>query len=161
MSSRLTVLALAAFAGIVIVFAAFNIRLGFGAQERDCIDAKMSLVRYKTPSTISRGDYVVFVAPDKMGYRFAGHLVIKEVGAVPGDKVTIQGDKLFINGKQAGVLDVADKASQLLRVKSFDRDEIVPQGEIFVMGTKPHTYDSRYWGLLPVKNVVGNAYPVI
>ena len=141
----------------------FNVTLGFGAQTLDCINAHVSLVQYKVPEKITRGSYVMFVAPKAMGQPFTGHLAIKEVGAVPGDHVVIAHNELYINGRKIGPLDVAEKAAKRMHVAitSFAKDEIVPAGKIFVIGTMPHTFDSRYWGYADAGSVVGRAVPLI
>lgn len=148
---------------VVVLMAFFNVRIGFGAQAADCIDAHMSLVQYTTTTVIPRGSYAVFIAPTAMGSQFAGHLVIKKVGAVAGDHVVITNNLLYINGREIGPLDVADKAAKRLGVSvaSFAKDEIVPKGKLFMIGTKPRTFDSRYWGDVTVGSVVGKAYPLL
>jgi len=151
------------FVAILAISAMFNLRVGFGAQNIDCIDSFMHIVHYKAPGTIESGEYVVFVGPEKMKEPFAGHLIIKKVAAVAGDTVKVKDGILFINGEKAGELDVADKAAKRLGVSedSFNMEQVIPEGLIFVRGTKPRSFDSRYWGLLPIQNVVGSAYPVI
>lgn len=163
MNMKITTTLMGITATAVVLMAFFNARIGFGAQTVDCIDAHMSLVQYKTPAIVTRGSYVVFVAPKQMGEPFAGHLAIKKVGAVAGDHVVIKNKVLYINGKQISRLDIAEKAAKHLgvSVESFDKDEIVPPGKIFVIGTMPRTFDSRYWGYTSVSSVVGKAYPLI
>lgn len=39
------------------------------------------------------------------------------------------------------------------------KEQIIPEGKFFVIGTVPRTYDSRYWGLVDEKQVTGQAYP--
>jgi len=153
---------LVALAAMFIVAALFNLRLGFGAQAQDCIDSSMFLTRYKKPEKLSRGDYVAFVG-NQMGQPYDGHIFIKKIGAVPGDRVKIAKGELFINNELVGALDVAEKAAAKLGVQTatFERDTVVPEGYVFMIGTKPRSYDSRYWGLLPAGNVIGSMYPII
>lgn len=147
----------------VAVSAMFNLRLGFGAQEIDCIDSHINITRLETPSKVEQGDLVVFIAPKQLGENIAGHLVIKKVGAVAGDRIQIEKGMLYINDVKVGPLDVADKAAIRMNVSvdSFSRSEVVPEGFVFAIGTKPRTFDSRYWGMLPVSSIVGSAFPVI
>lgn len=151
---------------LAVIAAMFNLRLGWGAQVMDCVDSPLYVVRLVTPKSVRRGDYVVFVAwPGQrlMGPFFDGHLVIKKVGAVAGDTIKVEDRKLYINGKYFGPLDIADHAASYLGVPvdSFNRTQTVPQGSVFMVGTKPHTFDGRYWGFVPLYDVVGTMYPVL
>lgn len=147
---------------ITLIAAMFNLRLGFGSHSIDCIDGYMHITRLEPPSSINRGDYIVFIAPEKMTKKFAGHLVIKKVGAVPGDKIRVEKGVLYINDVPYGSLDIADKAAKIMKVtvESFERNEVVPNDYILAVGTKAHSFDGRYWGFVPVENVVGSDYTV-
>jgi len=37
---------------------------------------------------------------------------------------------------------------------------MIPEGQFFVVGTHPGSYDSRYWGFINEKNIIGTAYPI-
>ena len=142
--------------------AIFNLRLGFGAQSLDCIDGYVHIVRFATPAAVVHNDLIVFIAPATMGSPFTGHLAIKKVGAVAGDTVKVEKNILYVNNKQIGPLDIHYQAAKFMHVaeSTFERTEVVPEGYVLAIGTKPHTYDGRYWGLLPVSSVVGSAYKV-
>lgn len=161
MKTKLVGAVLLAFFALAAIF---NVRIGFGAQTVDCIDGLIHLVRYSTPETIDKGEYIVFVAPDQMGGKFKGHLVIKKVGAVAGDTIRIDNGKLYVNDTFVNQVDgeVTYKAAKYLGVseQSFNRTETVPNGYVLAIGTKPRSYDGRYWGVLPISNVVGTAYQV-
>jgi conjugal transfer pilin signal peptidase TrbI len=146
----------------IAIAAIYNLRIGFGAQSIDCIDGFVHIVRMETPGKVERGDLIVFIAPEQMGDRFKGHLAIKQVGAVAGDHVKVDRGDLYINGFKIGKLDISYKAAEYLHVpeSSFERFQIIPKGFVLALGTKPRSFDGRYWGLLPVSNVVGSAYGV-
>ncbi|MCB6146779.1 S26 family signal peptidase (plasmid) [Providencia rettgeri] len=36
----------------------------------------------------------------------------------------------------------------------------MPAGHIWLMGRTKVSFDSRYWGVLPIENVIGRAYPI-
>lgn len=139
----------------------FNVRIGFGAQTLDCIDSKVFMTRFESPTSIKRGDYLMFRVT-KMGYTFDGHLGVKMVGAVAGDTIKVADGTLYINGDPFGKLDIADMAAKQLNVpvSSFNRQQVIPEGYVFMVGTRPHTYDSRYWGPIPVSDVVGSMFPI-
>jgi signal peptidase I len=127
------------------------------------------------PSAIHRGDLVVFHYPVDPSM----HLV-KRVVAVPGDRVRMRHGRLWINGQPAtepyafyspaAVDDFRDNFPSLrqadpsldpgwwlrLRRSVVDGEVTVPRGQLFVLGdNRNDSEDSRYWGFVPMKDVVG------
>jgi conjugal transfer pilin signal peptidase TrbI len=104
----------------------------------------------------ARGDLVQFRAPLDVERLTQAFEVIKIVAGVAGDTWEISNDRLFINGDEWGelfLLNSIDKAPG-----SLDGKGTVPEGELYVLGTNPSSYDSRYWGTLPVDRVKGKAH---
>ena len=129
-----------------------------------------------------RGDIVVFHFPVNPNVDF-----VKRVIGLPGDVISYHNKKLTINGKQleytnctmnqpnyynrafAGVngntictenLDgVKHKVDLISSAKSDNFTNLkVPKGEYFVMGdNRDNSEDSRYWGFVPEKDLVGKA----
>lgn len=126
-----------------------------------------------------RGDIIVFRWPVNPSVDF-----IKRVVGVPGDHVKYINKVLYVNGQKisqdAGfytqhindsgeVQKVVQKQEDLLGVKhniyqvpeagSADfNDIVVPEGMYFTMGdNRDNSADSRYWGFVPDKNIVGKA----
>lgn len=126
-----------------------------------------------------RGDIVIFRWPPNPSIDF-----IKRVVGVPGDHISYVDKKLVINGQAVPQTDIkntpafdesgtewtaAEKSENLLGVKhsiyidpqktSHDyRDIIVPDGMYFMMGdNRDDSADSRYWGFVPDKYIIGKA----
>jgi signal peptidase I len=126
-----------------------------------------------------RGDIIVFRWPPNPSVDF-----IKRVIGLPGDHISYIDKTLYINGNKipqewlenttnvdgsGDVLQVAKKEENLLGVKHAiyqnpDRenddlkDIVVPENMYFVMGdNRDDSADSRYWGFVPEKNIVGKA----
>lgn len=97
---------------------------------------------------IERGDVIVFVPP-----REANRDFIKRVIALPGERVEIRQGRVLINGKllQEPYITVSWTYTY--------GPQVVGENEYFVLGdNRNNSSDSRMWGLLPKKNVVGKAW---
>lgn len=101
------------------------------------------------------GDVVVFRAPINENFDF-----IKRVIAVPGDRIMIQGGKMYINDKELDEFylppEFTTSAGQFLRE---GEPYVIPEGSIFAVGdNRGHSSDSRDWGPVPYQNIVGRAF---
>ena len=98
-----------------------------------------------------RGDIIVFIYPLDRKKDF-----IKRLIGLPRDTIRVVNNRIYINGKPYddpyGVYGGREKENQNLG------PIIVPDGSLFVMGdNRDHSYDSRYWGFVPMESVKGKA----
>ncbi len=95
-----------------------------------------------------RGDVVVFYyPPDPDGEP----PYIKRVIGLPGDRVRIEGGKVYIN-------DQIWDEPYLTTVTNRGGTWLVPEQSIFVMGdNRNNSSDSRSWGMVPMDQVIGKA----
>ncbi|RLB43535.1 MAG: signal peptidase I [Deltaproteobacteria bacterium] len=104
-------------------------------------------------STPKRDDVIVFIFPLDRSKDF-----IKRVIGLPGDRIEISGRKIYINGKL-----YEDKHGYYSSPSPSEGSRFgpvtVPKGHLFVMGdNRDHSYDSRYWGFVPLEYVKGKAF---
>jgi conjugal transfer pilin signal peptidase TrbI len=124
-----------------------------------CLPFDAYLVDPTAHGPLERGILVQFVAP-AAATLFSGEFeVVKLVGAVAGDRWRIEADELFVNDVLWGRLPLLSKLG--LEPGALDGEGTVPAGAVFVLGTTPNSYDSRYWGALPIANIRGVAHVVL
>jgi len=102
----------------------------------------------------ARGDVIVFVAPPQPDQDY-----VKRIIAIPGDVISVDNGHATVNGVRLDESSYVD--SQRMGASPTDRpvrDLVVPHDEYFVMGdNRMGSYDSRSWGFMPRKNIIGRA----
>ena len=101
------------------------------------------------------GDIIVFNYPEDPSEQF-----VKRVIAVPGDVIEIQQGVVYVNGEKI-VEPYVTRGAQIagLTVRDELSDRVVPDGAYFVMGdNRRGSRDSREWGFLPRKFIVGKVW---
>ena len=110
-----------------------------------------------------RGDLVVYRFTGEAGQRdypgLKDQAFFKRVAGVPGDSVTVVGRDVFVNGVAVG----------RAKTHAFDRRPlqpiapmVIPPGLLYVEGTSPDSFDSRYRssGLVAVRDVRATVRPI-
>jgi signal peptidase I len=99
----------------------------------------------------ARGDVIVFTAPPVPTQDY-----IKRIIGLPGDVITIQNTTVFVNGKQLKEVYVDERHQGNPYPPVMNR--VVPPDAYFVLGdNRGGSSDSRDWGCVPKKNVIGRA----
>jgi signal peptidase I len=129
---------------------------------------------------IQRGDVVVFHFPPHPPEH-----VVKRVIGLPGDRVHLEDAQVFVNGEpveepyavyepsppdifrdnfptsQYTDPEVGANWWATLRRDTEGGDLVVPPGEYFVLGdNRNFSLDSRYWGFVPRKDIVGRPFVI-
>lgn len=103
-----------------------------------------------------RGEIIVFKYPKNESRDF-----IKRVIGLPGDKLKIRRQKVYIND-QLFKDDEFARHTEPPGSAPPPRDDlgplIIPEGHVFVMGdNRENSQDSRYWGFLDIDKIKGKA----
>jgi signal peptidase I len=125
---------------------------------------------------IQRGDIIVFRYPVNERENY-----IKRVIGIPGDRIRLENGTVWRNGLRldekyvqhifafapnqyrdnfpAGTPNPGEldwRAEQMLESSVQNGELVVPPGKYFAMGdNRDNSLDSRYWGFVPVENIVG------
>ena len=106
-----------------------------------------------------RGDIIVFKFPRDESRDF-----IKRVIGLPGDKLEIKRQKVYINNNPYE--DPHTLHSDKPRPDPYvPRDDfgpvLIPEGYLFMMGdNRENSQDSRYWGFLDIDKIKGKAWMI-
>jgi len=135
-------------------------------------------------SNPQRGDIVVFFSPHD------GQRLVKRVIGLPGDTIELRNNALMINGQSVQYQPIAedllrDIPSAQRTGRVFATEQLpgqthsvggnsaapamrsfapvhVPEGQYFMMGdNRDDSFDSRYWGTVARKQIVGRASAVV
>jgi signal peptidase I len=138
---------------LVIRLAVQNFNIDGHSMEPTLHDTELILVdkwsyHFHTPA---RGDVIVFVAPPNPSEDY-----IKRIIGLPGDVITIQDTTVIVNGKALKEFYV--KPENQGNPYSPFANRVVPPNTYFVLGDNRNgSSDSRDWGCVPSKNIVGRA----
>lgn len=107
-----------------------------------------------------RGDVVVFHAPPAANCPAGtGCDFIKRILGVPGDTIEVKNDAVYVNGEPLPEPYIPDEFD--IMPGAFTRDRAVTLGpdEYFVVGdNRPYSSDSRAWGPISRRDIVGKAF---
>jgi signal peptidase I len=104
-----------------------------------------------------RSDIVVFIYPEDRSKDF-----IKRLVGLPGDTVEVRDKQIILNGQPWKENHGVHSDSLVIPGAVQPRDNFgpvkVPEGKLFVMGdNRDESYDSRFWGFVDMKDVLGKA----
>ncbi|MEO7019980.1 MAG: signal peptidase I [Ktedonobacteraceae bacterium] len=100
-----------------------------------------------------RGDVIVFAAPPHPDMDY-----VKRVIGLPGDVITIRGTTVIVDGVTLSESYVDPQNQGNPFASKNITNLVIPAGDYFVLGdNREVSSDSRDWGYVPVKNIVGRA----
>jgi signal peptidase I len=120
-------------------------------QINDRLIINKSIYRFQDPQ---RGDIAIFSpheALKKEGYREA---FVKRIIGIPGDRVEIKEGQVRVNDRLL-VESYVDK--DLAGGRDFPAQTVPPNFYLVLGDNRNNSYDSRYYGFIPRKNIIGRA----
>lgn len=144
-----TVVSAGIIAFIIITFIG-QVTVVKGASMEDTLFNRERLICNKISYRFSEpqhGDIVIFKPPIDQNHNY-----IKRLIAVEGDKVKIVDGTVYLNGEKL-------EESYIIHHSFETMPEItIPENSFFVLGdNRNNSSDSRFWGFVPRKNLIGKA----
>jgi signal peptidase I len=124
---------------------------------------------------LRRGEIAVFMSPEQPGL-----FLVKRIIGIPGDRIHLRDDVVYRNGENLVEPFVRHKREATPYTENFPavptseggvtnekwieelpkhiegEDIVVPPDSYFAMGdNRENSYDSRFWGFIPRKNLIG------
>lgn len=100
-----------------------------------------------------RGDVVVFIPPHDRKKAY-----IKRLIGLPGDKIILKGGNIYINGKVVVDPRMAHYYYNQGEYGKENKMVVVPEKKYFFLGDNSiSSLDSRFWGFVDEKDIVGKA----
>ena len=126
------------------------------------LDHRVFLLR-PVPAQIETGDYLVFRHRDlnqvRQGLGTNRERMIKRVGCRPGEWLRVDAELRFTcDGRPLGQALATD--SQGRPLPRFTHNGPVAAGQLFLVGTHPRSYDSRYFGFVDAHEILHQALPL-
>lgn len=127
--------------------------------------------KIKTKKALVKGDYVLLAIWHENPF-ITDKMLIKQVACAPGDVLkteplyqTLPGEilrvnKYYCNDELLGSSLGKAKSGVLLTSIEYPEPYTLREGEYWVMGTHPRSYDSRYLGLVKSEFVLSELTPV-
>lgn len=121
----------------------------------------------RAPVEIKRGELVLMEIPEQFhpyvyGRRWLpkGWPLVKLIGAVAGDTFCVNNAIFSVNGKEIGPVYQVDQAG--LPLPRLQGCRSIPPGYFLPVATgTPRSFDGRYLGPVPLKNILGRLTPVL
>jgi signal peptidase I len=131
------------------------------ASRSDRILANRLIYHFRKPR---RGEIVVFHTPPAAKRECPGDIFVKRIIGLPGEMWAERKGFTYIDGRRlsepyirAGRRDLQTKTMQ--DIPPAGTLERIPRGMYLVEGdNRSHSCDSRVWGLVPRKNIIGKAF---
>jgi signal peptidase I len=123
----------------------------------DRVLANRFIYRLRDPK---RGEIVVFETPPAARARCgAGGTFVKRLIGLPGERLELRSERglsyVYINGKKLAEPYLGPNRRDARGPETFR----IPQGQYFMMGdNRSQSCDSREWGTVPRKNLIGKVF---
>ena len=160
------------FGGVTTFLNVYGIKLGVDFQNKACIGRvfyyqekvlKNGVLKVHNP--LKEGDFRVgnlyaFKLLNDIGFYKKGDVLLKRVIAdFASDKVKVTKDSVIVTSKKTGITNIYPVKLPSKYQKKYEAEYELKTGEVFIIGDKDDSYDSRFLG--PVSIADAHIYKVL
>lgn len=124
-----------------------------------CIPADYYMLDHKNKE-FGVGDLVAFKMPMDVPFIKKNSTVVKIVAGKGGDHLKITMHGVYNQGRYFPA--DAERISKKYDIppNKIERELIIPEGDMFLIGQTDYSYDSRFWGTINSSSVIGRTYAI-
>lgn len=140
--------------------------VGFNGASLPCLNARLFLVDTWNQS-IEEGDLVAFEMNQENDYFPTGLKWIKIAAGKPNSIIHKETERVFTSSGSEYDVSMNLMVTYLKQKNpntthsDFTGEIKTGEDEWFVLGETPASYDSRYWGPIKTKDIIGKAYAIL
>jgi Type IV secretory pathway, protease TraF len=122
------------------------------------VNVTLGLLKPDVPEELESGGYVLMVwkgiDPNGVSKLQEGTIMVKKVGCLPGQYLKVTLVQADCDGVKVGHIRHETMDGKPISPALYDG--IIPTGKVFLLGEHYYSYDSRYFGLVPVEWLRGS-----
>jgi len=147
-----TLTAVLAICLLLILVAAFNGRYKLAVQYDHSVNFLLAVLDTKQPE-IAKNDYFAFSFLAVKNDERYGQPFVKRIGCNEDEYLEAKGRDFYCNGTYIGTVKPLSKKGDPL--DPFQYAGPVPRGHLFAVGDTKDSYDSKIWGFVDKKWIIG------
>lgn len=156
-----TWLNIVALCGIVFILSGRHIeenyRIGMVTASAQCIPGRYFWMWLDDDAKVERGETYVYRARGMEPILADNLMIVKLAAGLPGDRVKVNAQGIFINGELWGPLNPEVMKKAGLTVEDVTREYVVAEDELLMLGNLARSYDARYTGPIKYAQLLGGA----
>lgn len=132
-----------------------NHRIGVISTAERCIEGDFFWLSIDHDIEIERGEKYFFKSKELEPLLADGSILIKYAAGLPGDRITVKDGAIFINGEKWGDLSESLIAKSSVPLNAADREYVIAEDEVLMLGDLPRSVDGRYLGPIKSERLMG------
>lgn len=132
-------------------------QIGYSAQLVSCLPGTNVFLVDKQDTEMVRGNIYLFRSKGMAPVFEDGTPILKYLRGLPGDKVTVNADGVFVNGEKFAE-DFMSAKWLGIDPSRFYGERTLREGEYWFITPGKMSFDSRYWGAVHPEQIIGRGY---